>query len=130
MNRSEFQKVKEVKLHKELGLQFADPSNGRSLITIQVDDRHINTAGVFHGGLIYCICDVAAFIALTSVIEEGELGVTNNIAVQVMRSVKRGALVEFRGEVIKQGKRLVFLESTAISNGKIIAKATITKTMI
>jgi len=130
MNHSEFIKVKEVPLHKALGLQFSEPKDGQSIVTMTVDDRHVNTAGVFHGGLIYAFCDITAFVALISLMEEGQMGVTNSISIQVMRPVAKGSEVEFHGNVIKLGRRMAFVETTAISNGKVIAKASITKTMI
>jgi len=130
MNQSEFEKVNKVQFHKDLGLVFELPKDGKSIVHVTVDERHINTANIFHGGVLYACCDIAGFVALISVMDEGQMGVTNSISVQVMRSVVNGAVVEFHGEVIKLGRRLAFVETMAMSDGKVIAKASITKTMI
>ena len=62
--------------------------------------------------------------------QEGEIGVTNHLSIQVMRAVTTGSIVKFEAKIIKLGKRLAFLECEALSNDKLIAKATVTKTLL
>jgi len=80
--------------------------------------------------LIYALCDVAAYSALLSIIDESESGVTHQINVQVLRPVRLGAELSLIASVVKRGKSLAFIESKAYVADKIVASASITKSII
>jgi len=89
-----------------------------------------NPAGLLHGGLLYALCDVAAYCALLSIIDESETGVTHQINVQVLRPVKLRSQIKVEGHVVKRGKSLAFIETKAYVADKLVAMASITKSMI
>ena len=130
MNLTELNKVRNHPLHKALGIHTIDAANGHSTIELIISEKILNPSGTFHGGVLYLISDVVAFCALMSVMEEGKIGVTNNINIQVMRHCNLGDSILFEGKVVKMGKRLAFLETTVKKEDKLIAKASITKTLI
>ena len=113
-----------------MGVEKVDAEEGKAVVEIEVKEHILNPSGVFHGGVIYTLCDLTAFCALISLLKEGEIGATNHISIQVMRAATLGAIVKFEAKIIKLGKRLAFLECEAFSNGKLIAKATVTKTLL
>jgi len=130
MNLTELDKVRNHDFHKYLGIEKIEAQDGKAVVEIEVKAHILNPAGVFHGGVIYTICDLTAFCALLSQLNEGEIGATNHISIQVMRATTLGAVVKFEAKIVKLGKRLAFLESEVFSNGKLIAKATVTKTLL
>jgi len=130
MNLTELNKVRNHDFHKYLGVEKIEAQDGKAVVEIEVKANVLNPAGAFHGGIIYTLCDVTAFCALLSQLNEGEIGATNHISIQVMRATTLGAIVKFEAKIIKLGKRLAFLETEAYANGKLIAKATVTKTLL
>lgn len=130
MNLTELNKVRNHDFHKYLGIKQIDAEAGKAIVELEVKKHILNPGGTFHGGVIYTLCDITAFCALISQLAEKEIGVTNHFSIQVMRAVTLGATVKFEAKIIKLGKRLAFLESEAYSSGKLIAKATVTKTLL
>ena len=130
MNQTEFDKVKAHPFHHYLGIKEIDAADEKARIVIPVQEKTLNPSGTFHGGVVYTLCDITAFCALISTMDEGEIGVTNNISIQMLRAARVGQEVIFQAKIIKRGKRLAFLECTAMVGDKIIAKASVTKTLI
>ena len=130
MNNIELDKIRNHPFHHYLGVETIDIIDRRSRVPIIVNERVLNPAGTFHGGVLYTLCDVAGFSALMAALPEGEIGVTNNISVQVMRPAQLGDELIFSGCVIKLGERLAFIETEVTQGDKLIAKASITKTLI
>ena len=130
MNQNELDKVRSWPLHHSWGVQSIHALDGRSEISVQVNESMSNPAGTMHGGLIYALTDVAAYTALLSVVEENQTGVTHHINVQVLRPVQLGAVLRIEAEVIKRGRRLSFIESKAYIEDKVVALASITKSMV
>lgn len=130
MNQNELDKVRSWPLHHSWGVQSIHALDGRSEISVQVNESMSNPAGTMHGGLIYALTDVAAYTALLSVVEENQSGVTHHINVQVLRPVQLGAVLRIEAEVIKRGRRLSFIESKAYIEDKVVALASITKSMV
>ena len=130
MNQNELDKVRSWPLHHLWGVQSIHALDGRSEISVQVNESMSNPAGTMHGGLIYALTDVAAYTALLSVVEENQTGVTHHINVQVLRPVQLGAVLRIEAEVIKRGRRLSFIESKAYMEDKVVALASITKSMV
>lgn len=117
-------------LHVYLGVTGITSDQGRGAFDIVAKGPLINAAGVLHGGVVYALCDVCAYAGLLSLLPEDTEAVTHDIQVSVMRSVKDGAVVAFRSEVLKMGRSLCFLETAVYAEDKLVAKATVTKSLI
>jgi len=117
-------------LHRFLGVTDIACADGRAQLSIRVHDDVVNPAGVFHGGAQYALCDVCAYAALLTKMDDNTEAVTHDIQVSVMRPAKLGQVVEFSAEVIKAGRSLGFIDVRAEVEGKIIATARVTKSMI
>jgi len=130
MNQTELNKVKNHEFHKYLGVEDILAKDGKASIAIEVKEHLTNPSGTFHGGVLYTLCDITSFCALISQLEEKEIGVTNHFSIQPMRAVTVGTIVTFKAAIVKLGKRLAFVECTAYANDKIIAKSSVTKTLL
>lgn len=117
-------------LHVYLGVTDIVSEEGRGALDIVARGPLINAAGVLHGGVVYTLCDVCAYAGLLSRLPDGKEAVTHDIQVSVMRAVREGEVVRFSSTLLKMGKSLCFLETTASVNGKLVAKATVTKSLI
>lgn len=122
--------VFQLPLHQYVGVRDIQASEGKSRVFLKVEDNAINPASMLHGGVVYTLCDVAAYTALLSVLPSDREAVTNNISVSILRPVKYGADVVFTAEVVKLGKTLCFIYAKACVSDTIVASASITKSII
>jgi len=117
-------------LHRAMGVERIEAANGRSRIEIDVGPGMVNAAGMFLGGNVYTICDMACYAALLSELPEGENAVTHDIHVSLMRGAKAGDRVVFSGRVIRRGRSIAFLEAEARVGDDVVARATVTKSIL
>ena len=68
-------------LHRAMGVERIEAADGRSRIEIDVGGDMVNAAGMFLGGNVYTICDMACYAALLSELPEGHNAVTHDIHV-------------------------------------------------
>lgn len=122
--------VQAAPLHRQLGVKEIRAGNGEAILEVPVSDGNINPAGVLHGGVVYTLCDVVAYCALLSELQDGEDAVTHDIHVNVMRAAKAGERVRFTGRVVRRGRSLAFVEAAAHSGENLLARAQITKSII
>ena len=122
-------KILALPLHKFLGLTTLSSDAGRGALSITITENLINPAGIFHGGVIYVLCDVCAYGGLLSLLDEGTEAVTHDIQISVMRSAKLADVVDFQSEVVKLGKRICFIDVKVTVSGEIIASARVTKSI-
>lgn len=117
-------------LHRHLGVTDARSENGQGSFTFIVGDTNVNPGGKLHGGVIYLLCDVCAYMGLASALTDGQDAVTHDIHVSVLRSANRGDTVKMESKIVKKGKSLCFIDVSATTSGQLIATARITKSMI
>jgi uncharacterized protein (TIGR00369 family) len=130
MSTAKLEAVKAHPYHAYLGLKQFQSDNGQGRLELQVAEQHINPAGALHGGIIYSVLDVVAYIALLNQLPPTQEAVTHDIHISVMRAAKLGDQLEFSATVEKLGKNLAFIQVQASSNGKLIATARVTKSLI
>lgn len=121
-------------LHAASDLAVLASDGGASEITFAVNGFTANVIGTLHGGILYAMVDVAAFMALLSVIPDGLHGVTADIQVSVLRAAKQGDIVHVRGRVDRVGRTLANMRTEAfvLTEGKerLIATGTVVKSLI
>lgn len=121
-------------LHVASDLAVLASDGGASEITFAVNGFTANVIGTLHGGILYAMVDVAAFMALLSVIPDGLHGVTADIQVSVLRAAKQGDIVHVRGRVDRVGRTLANMRTEAfvMTDGKerLIATGTVVKGLI
>ncbi len=131
MNKNEkLVKVARHPLHQFLGATTIASEEGVGKLSIRVTDSLVNPAGIFHGGVIYILADVCAYSGLLSLLDSATDAVTHDIQVSVMRSAKKGDVVDFESKVLKLGGRLCFMEVNITVAEQMIAKAMVTKSLI
>ena len=117
-------------LHRYIGVETLHAKQGRSHFEIVVGSNTVNPYGVFHGGVVYTLCDMACYVALLSELASGEDAVTHDIHVSVLRAAKIGDRIRFQGKVIKRGRNLGFMEAEAYLGEQLIARAAVTKSIL
>lgn len=123
-------KIIEHPLHKFLGVTSIKSESGKGKLSVKINEKTINPAGAFHGGVIYVLCDVCAYCGLLSLIDNDTSAVTHDLQVSIMNSAKLGDIVDFSSEVVKLGKRICFIDVKVTLSGQIIASARVTKSIL
>lgn len=124
------QKVIDHPLHRFLGVTGIQSDAGCGEIVLTITENLVNPAGIFHGGVIYLLCDVCAYGGLLSLMEVDVDAVTHDLQISVMRALKLGDVVEFTSEVVKFGTRICFIDVRVTSGGRLVASARVTKSML
>jgi acyl-CoA thioesterase len=99
-------------------------SNGIARYHLDVAPEMLNPHGVLHGGAVYVMVDYSMGGATMSVLPAGEICATIEIKISYLSGVTGGRLVADTS-IIKQGRRVVFLESKVTDDAaRIVATAT------
>ena len=122
--------IKNLPLHISLGVRDIKSEDGAGTLVAIAHKDVLNPAGLYHGGIIYMLCDVCAYSGLISALGDQEDAVTHDIHVSVLRPVKEGSEVIYKSSIVKRGRTLCFINVEARSNDKLIATARVTKSMI
>ena len=117
-------------LHRAMGVRKLDAADGKGWLEVQVDAGMVNPAGMFHGGIVYTLCDMVCYAALVSQLQPGENAATHDLHVSVMKAAKLGDTVRFEGRVLRAGRAVAFMESQAWAGDTLLARATVTKSIL
>ena len=124
------QAVLDIPLHRFLGVELLDADDPSAGIAFPVDTAAQNQAGVLHGGVVTALLDVASYLALAEDLVEDEHAVTHELSVQLLRPVSSGSRVELSGTVLRRGRAVAFLRAEATVDGRMVAAAQVTKTLV
>jgi uncharacterized protein (TIGR00369 family) len=106
-----------------LGFVLKAIEPGRTLLEMEVDERHHNPMGTLHGG-VYCdLADAAMGYAYASTLGEAETFTTVELKINFFRPVREGRLTA-EARVVKSGNTLGYVEcDVKDANGKLVARA-------
>jgi uncharacterized protein (TIGR00369 family) len=124
------QAVLDIPLHRFLGMQLRHPAEPSAGIWFRVDRPTQNQSGVLHGGVVYTLLDVAAFLALLPELSDQEHAVTHDLSVSLVRRVAAEARVDVIGSVVRRGRAVAFLRAEASVDGAVVAAAQVTKSIV
>lgn len=114
-----------------VGTKLSDTGEGRAVVKLQAEERHLNPNGTVHGGVVFTLVDISMAEALRTITEEDERLVTVEIKVNFMEPGNPGTLAA-TAQVRKGGKRMTVVEAEVSQeeSGEIVALATGTYTRI
>ncbi|KDB06743.1 phenylacetic acid degradation-related protein [Burkholderia sp. lig30] len=105
-----------------LGVQLVLAKDGSSEIVLPLDERHMNTWSIAHGGVTMTLADVALAMAARSLTDEGVGVVTVEMKVNFMQP-GRGELRAY-GRVMHRSTTMAYCEGEVRdSDGNFVAKA-------
>jgi len=106
----------EFPLRTFLDFTIDDGIDGEAVAALDVNDRHLNPNGVVHGGVVFTLVDTAMGRATMSVLEEGRICASIEVAVRYLRPITGGRLVA-TASVLRAGRRIVHLEGRVTVDG-------------
>jgi uncharacterized protein (TIGR00369 family) len=114
-----------VPLLETLGIEPLAAAGGESHIRLVVDDRHLRTLGMLHGGVTATLLDTALGYAVMSIAPEGYHAVTAQLNVHFTRPARQGETLDATGRVQHRGARTAVAGGEVrASNGDLVALAT------
>ncbi len=124
------QAVLDIPLHRFLGMRLRDPADPPAGVWFPVDGPAQNQAALLHGGVVYTLLDVAAFLALLPQLSDAEHAVTHDLTASLLRPVRAGARVDVTGSVLRRGRSVAFLRAEASVDGVVVASGQVTKSIV
>ena len=122
--------VLDIALHRFLGVELLDVDDPSAGIAFPVGPAAVNQVGLLHGGVVTALLDVASYLALAADLAADEHAVTHDLSVQLLRPVPGGSRVEVVGTVLRRGRAVAFLRAEARVDGRMVAAAQVTKTLV
>ena len=113
-----------------LGISIDEAEDGKSRLSFEARDKHLNDGGIVHGGAIFTLADCAMGSALASTLED-EQPVTVEAKMNYLEPGKPGRIVAL-GALRRKGTRFTVLEVEVIQEetGEHIAYGTGTFTIV
>ena len=103
-----------------VGLQREDAEDGRAVLTLDADDRHLNPYGTVHGGALATLADSAMGAAVRAA--GAETPATIEMKMTFVEPGQPGRLVA-TAHVRKKGKRITIVECEIQQEGDLVALA-------
>ena len=89
-----------------LGTLYARGEGSSMVIGLRIDERHLNTRGVAHGGMLVTLADTALGIVIAMSRTPPNPMVTVNLTADFAEAARAGDWVEARVDLQKMGSRL------------------------
>ena len=124
------QAVLDIPLHRFVGVGLLDPDDPPAGIWFPVGPSAQNQVRLLHGGVVTALLDVASYLALLPHLADDEHAVTHDQAVSLLRPVGADSRVELVGTVLRRGRAVAFLRADATVDGRLVATAQVTKTVV
>ena len=117
-------------INRFLGVQLLDPDHPSDGAWFIANEHLEGREGTLHGGVVPLLLDGAAYLALTPLLAPSEDAISHDLHFSLLRTVHVGQRVELRGHVVKKGRSVAFLDAAATVDGRIVATARVTKSII
>ena len=115
--------------NKWAGLRMLELRSGFARLSFSPRPEMLPPWDTLNGGVLISLVEVSAFYALLPELQPNELPGTNDIFLQHVRPLPN-AEYELTGKLLRRGKTMAWLESTAWVGGKECTFARLTKTLI
>ncbi|MDO9633667.1 MAG: PaaI family thioesterase [Paludibacter sp.] len=116
---------------RENGIELVSCSPGHAIAKVEINERHLNGAGVVHGGLLFTLADFA-FAAATN--SYGKVALSINASINFFEKSNSGTLIAEATEISRSNKLIHCDINIRQENGSLLANfkgtAYVTKTDI
>lgn len=97
-----------------VGIHIESSEVGTSRARLTVNEDHINSGGILHGGAISTLCDSALGHAVASVVQPAQSAATATLNVTFIARANVGDELIADAKVRKRGKRIVVADVTVV----------------
>jgi acyl-CoA thioesterase len=107
---------------EHVGMRIEEQHEGRSVCKLDVQNYHLNSTGVVHGGVLFTLADTGMGAALYPTLAIDELCATIEVKINYFKPVLSGSMV-CSSEIVNRGKSVANIESCVYSGDVLVAKA-------
>jgi uncharacterized protein (TIGR00369 family) len=112
--------------HSWAGIELVSVGDGRSELSMELQEHHLNPQRIAHGGVISSLADSSIGLALRSMLPAGQTHRTAQLNVHFLAKGEGNRLIG-RGRALHMGKRMGYGEAEVLDpSGKLLARATAT----
>lgn len=103
---------------------WMDPAigGGRARLALRIAERHCNSGGVVHGGLLMTMMDLCLALTARSG-PEIDFVFTVSMNAEFVESGRPGDLVEAHGELVRSGRSLAFVRGQIRAEERVLLNA-------
>src|SRR5262245_26849229 len=111
---------------RSLGIELDSIEPGRARLSLNVEKRHLQLAGVMHGGAIATLIDTAVAFAIVGASEPDARFTTVEMKVNYLSPIREGRVVA-DAKLIRDGRRIVVADCDVFDSvGQLAAKGLLT----
>lgn len=92
---------KNDKFAEHVGIELLEVSEGRAKAKMKIQDHHLNSVNIVHGGAIFALADLVFSVASNS---HGTIAMSINVSISYLKAVKTGTLFAEATEVSRNPK--------------------------
>jgi uncharacterized protein (TIGR00369 family) len=118
-----------VPFNRHLGLVF-DGREGGVAYAHMVAAPELVAFSVLHGGALYAVFDAMGLLAISQDLADDQHAATHDLHVSMMRTTAPDAVVHLSARAVRRGRTLAFIDAQAEVDGKVVATARITKSIV
>lgn len=108
----------------DLGVEFLNMGNGEAQIALNLEQRHMNSWMVTHGGVTMTLLDVVMSLAGRSLDPDARGGVTIEMKTSFLQPAGHpGGRIVAKGKAFHRSTTLCFCEGEVWNDDKLVAKA-------
>ena len=100
---------------------WARLEDGTHNFALVAEERHCNSHGIVHGGLMMTMIDLA-LVATAKAVPEDRF-VTVSLNSEFVSSGRKGDLIEARGELVRRGRSLAFVRGQVVCGDRVLLSA-------
>ena len=114
----------EIPFLHDLGVEFLGMADGEAQVALNLQERHMNSWNVTHGGVTMTLLDVVMSMAGRSLDPEARGGVTVEMKTSFLQPGGHpGGRIVAKGKAVHRSKTMCFCEGELWSGDKLVAKA-------
>ena len=114
----------EIPFIKDLGVEFLAADAGRASVALQLQERHLNSWKVAHGGVLMTLLDVAMAVAGRSLDPAAGGGVTVEMKTSFLQPAKAGSRLVASAHAFHRSSTMSFCDGEVRdADQRLIAKA-------
>jgi uncharacterized protein (TIGR00369 family) len=111
----------------KLGLSFDSYGDGWASARWEPTELACNPLGTVHGGVYGVVHDAAMNFATNASLESGDRAATLDMKYETMRAARGGDRLDVRGEVVRLGRQVAYVESWIRSaDAQLVSRGTAT----
>ncbi|MFN0123060.1 MAG: PaaI family thioesterase [Blastocatellia bacterium] len=95
---------------RSIGIELDAMEHGRARLSMDVTDRHLQLAGIMHGGAIATLIDTAVAFAIVSTSEPGAGFSTIELKINYLSPIQKGGRITANAWLVRDGRRIVVAE--------------------